>query len=246
MNHSGNEDFQMYFSRVRPAYHLLFNIAHAVTGNAAQAEYCLQSALLDCWKGGESSHRGLRDALKRSVIRYALKNAAHDASDWDALRTTADEPDAVRRLIAQENIETRRILALKHGCGLSCGQIARLAGIEASRVRQLTDRFEARTRRKLNPAERRKYDILIHQAVRSCFMEASPLAPEMNSVFRSFQADAADITKPSKLPMRIVKWVFALLLAVICIAAFWLTAVLIQQPVLETPVQQIEEAEILE
>lgn len=237
MNHPDNEDIQLYLSRVRPAYHQLFNIAHAVTGSAAQAEYCLQFALLDCWQGGENSHRGLRDALKRAVIRCALKNSGADAPDWDAMHTQDTDPDTTRRLIAQESIETRRILALKYGCGLSYGRIAKLTDIEAARVRQITDRFEARTRRKLEPSEHRKYDVLIQRAIRSYFAEAGALAPEMNSVFRSFQADAADIAKPSKLPMRIVKWFFAALLAIICIAAFWITAILIQQPVLEEPAQ---------
>ena len=242
MNHPDHEDIQLDLSRVRPTYHQLFNIAHAVTGSAAQAEYCLQFALLDCWQGGENSHRGLRDALKRAVIRCALKNGSSDANDWDAMRTGDEDPDTTRRLIAQEGAEIRRILALKYGCGLSYGRIGKLADIEAARVRQIIDRFEARTRRKLEPSERRKYDVLIQRAIRSYFAEASLLAPDMNSVFRSFQADAADISKPSKLPMRIVKWFFAALLAVICIAAFWLTAVLLQQPVLEeNPQAEISE-----
>ena len=246
MNYTGNEDFQLYFGRVRPVYHQLFNMAHAITGNAAQAEYCLQYALLDCWKGGESSHRGLRDALKRSVVRAAVKNTVADAADWDALQASLDDPDALRRMIAQENIETRRILALKYGCGLGSARIAKLTGVETARVKLIIDRFEARTRRKLNPSERRKYDVLIHRSIRSFFAEASPLAPEINSVFRVFQADAADISKPGKLPKRIVKWIFAFLLAAICIVVFWLIAVLIQQPVLEEPAPQTEIAEILE
>ena len=245
MNYPGNEDFQLYFGRIRPVYHQLFNMAHAITGNAAQAEYCLQYALLDCWKGGESSHRGLRDALKRSVVRAALKNAQSDAPDWDALQTTADDPDQIRRLISPESTEVRRILALKHGCGLSSARIARLMGTDTARVRQIIDRFEARIRRRLDRSARRKYDVLIHHAVRSYFVEASPLTPEMNSVFRVFQADAADVAKPGKLPARIVKWVLAAVLAAICIAAFWLAAVLIQPPVLEEA-PQIEIAETLE
>ena len=245
MNHPGNEDFQLYFGRIRPVYHQLFNMAHAITGSASRAEYCLQYALLDCWEGGENSHRGLRDALKRSVVRAALKNTAEDAPDWDALQTDAEDPDPMRRMIAIESTEVRRILALKHGCGLSSARIAKLTGSDAGRVKQLIDRFEARVRRRLNPSERRKYDILIHHAVRSYFAEASALAPEMNSVFRVFQADAADIKKPGRLPARIAKWVFALILAVICIAAFWFAAVLIQPPVLED-VPQTEIAATLE
>ena len=245
MNYPGNEDFQLYFGRVRPVYHQLFNMAHAITGSAAQAEYCLQYALLDCWETGENNHRGLRDALKRSVVRAAVKNTAPDAQDWDALQTTQEDPDLMRRLIALESAEVRRILALKHGCGLPSARIAKLTGSDAARVRQLIDRFEARVRRRLDASARRKYDILIHQAVRSYFAEASALAPEMNSVFRVFQADAADIKKPGRLPKRIVKWIFALILALICIAAFWFAAVLIQPPVLEdvpqAPVTELSE-----
>ena len=243
MNYTGNEDFQLYFGRVRPVYHQLFNMAHAITGNAAQAEYCLQYALLDCWKGGESSHRGLRDALKRSVVRAAVKNTAMDAADWDALQAPPDDPDALRRMIAQENIETRRILALKYGCGLPLGRIARLMDTDAGCVKQLIERFEARTRRRLEASDRRKYDILLHQSMRSFFAAPSPLAPEMGSVFRSFQADAAGIAKPSRLPMRIAQWVFTALLAIACVVAFWFAAVLIQPPVLEeAPQIAVEES----
>lgn len=233
MNYPDNEDFQLYFSRFRPVYHQLFNIAHAITGSAAKAEYCIQYALLDCWDGGDAGRHGLRDALKRSVIRAALKNCDTDSCDWDGLRASPEEPDALKRMISQEGPEIRRVLALKYGCGLSFGRIARLTGIETSRVKQLIDRFEARTRRRLEPAERRRYDILIHQGMRSFFAEPSPLAPEMGGVFRSFQADAAGIAKPNRLPMRIAQWVFTALLAAACIVAFWFAAVLIQPPVLE-------------
>lgn len=233
MNYQDREEFHFYLGRVKPLYHQLFNTAHALTGNAAQAEYCLQYALLDCWKSGESSRHALRDALKRSLLRAAWKCAASDAPDWDALQAPADDPDAMRRLISQESNETRRVLALKHGCGLSAGRIAKLIELDANRVRQLLDRFEARARRRLTPAERKKYDFLLQRAIRSFFSEPSPLAPEMNGVFRSFQADAAEVAQPGKLPARIVKWFFAALLALICIAAFWLTAVLVQPPVLE-------------
>lgn len=237
MNKLNNEEFLLYLGRVRPMYHRLFHIAHAITGDAAQAEYALQYALLDCWQLGESSHRGLRDALKRSIVRASIKNASFDASDWDGLRTTPEDPEPVRRLISQESTEMRRILALKYGCELSIGQIARLMSLDRAGVRQLLNRFEARLRRRLQPSERRRYDFLIHNSIRSFFAEADTFAPEMNGVFRSFQADAAEVAKPGKLPKRIVKWVFAALLAIICILAFWLTAVLIQPPVLENPAQ---------
>ena len=68
MARSESEDFQLYFSRVRPIYHQLFNLAHAITGNCEQAEYCLQYAMLDCWAAGDASasRHGFREGLRRS------------------------------------------------------------------------------------------------------------------------------------------------------------------------------------
>ena len=73
-----------------------------------------------------------------------------------------------------------------------------------------------------------------------------PQAPEIGSVLRTFQADAASITRPSRLPMRILHAVLALVLALLCILAFWLTAVLMQPAQLEAPTTQpaaLEQAE---
>jgi len=243
MNYPDNEDFQLYYSRFKPLYHQLFNIAHAITGSAANAEYSIQYALLNCWDGGDAGRHGLREALKRSVIRAALKNIDTDACDWDGLHAVQEDPDVLHRMIGQESPEMRRILALKYGCGLPLGRIARLMDTDAGRVKQLIERFEARTRRRLEASDRRKYDILLHQSMRSFFAAPSPLAPEAGSVFRSFQADAAGIAKPSRLPMRIAQWVFTALLAIACIVAFWFAAVLIQPPVLEeAPQIAVEES----
>ena len=59
----------------------------------------------------------------------------------------------------------------------------------------------------------------------------------MGSVFRSFQADAAGKLRPSRLPARVLKIVVSVVLAILCIAAFWFAAVLLQPPVLEEPVE---------
>ena len=82
MVRSDSEDFQIYFNRIRPIYHELFNLAHAVTGSSAQAEYSLQYALLECWCLGSapSSRHGFREALRRATLRAALKNGG-DARD---------------------------------------------------------------------------------------------------------------------------------------------------------------------
>ncbi len=237
MARSEQDDFQLYFSRVRPIYYQLFNLAHAITGNCEQAEYCLQYAMLDCWAAGDASasRHGFREGLRSSAMHAALRLADTEEAefDWDGLNAPEDESDPLLKQVAQEPLDLRRFLALRHGCGLSPRRIAKLTGNDTSRVQAMLRRFEARTRRKLSASDRRRADSMMAQAVRNSMNRPSPLAPEMGSVFRSFQADAATITRPSRLPGRILRAVLTAALALFCIAAFWLVAVLMQPAVLE-------------
>lgn len=232
------EEFQLYFTRIRPIYHQLFNIAHAITGNCDQAEYCLQYAMLDCWSAGDAnaSHHGFREGLRSSVTRSALKCPSETEYDWPGLQTDSESEDPLIKLIAQESKDLQRLLTLRYGCSLSPRRIARIVDWDLNRVQTLLKRFEARTRRRLSTGDRRRFDSLIVRTVRSLLNQPNPLAPEIGSTFRTFQADAASITRPSRLPARILRAVLAVILAIFCVVAFWFTAVLMQPAVLEKPV----------
>lgn len=236
MAHMETEDFQLYFSRIRPIYHSLFNLAYAISGNCEQAEYALQYAMLECWSAGDAhaSRHGFREGLRSSVLRAAMHEIGGEC-DWDELHPDPESPDPLLRAIAQENAETRRLLALRHGCGLSLRRIARVTGMESDRVRTLLRRFELRVRRRLPAGDRRKYDLLIGKAIRNQMHQPSAAAPVMGNVFRTFQADASAVSRPSRLPARILRAILAAVLAVFCIFAFWFTAVMLQPPALETP-----------
>jgi len=245
MAHAETEDFQLYFSRVRPIYHQLFNLAHAITGAREQAEYALQFAMLECWSAGivNASQHGFREGLRNSVMHAAAREAGQGECAWDELRPDPESQNPILRAIAQENAETRRLLALRYGCGLSHRRIVRATGMEADRVHTLLRRFEARTKRRLSPAQRRKFDLLIAQAVRNQMHQPTAAAPAMDQVFRTFQADASAISHPSRLPARLLRIIAGIILAVFCIAAFWFTAVMMQPPVLEEPAAAIVETE---
>lgn len=246
MARSEVEEFQFYFNRIRPIYHQLFNIAHAITGNCDQAEYCLQYAMLDCWSAGDAnaSHHGFREGLRSSVTRAALKCASNGEYDWNGLHTDPESDDPLVKLIAQEPPELQRLLTLRYGCGISPRRIARIVSSDLNRVQTLLRRFEARTRRRLSGGDRRRFDVLVVRTVRSQLNQPNPLAPEMGGTFRTFQADAASITRPNRLPARILRAVLAVILAIFCVAAFWFTAVLMQPAVLEKPAEQVETTEI--
>ena len=249
MARTEQDDFQLYFSRLRPICHQLFNLAHAITGSCEQAEYCLQYAMLDCWASGDASasRHGFREGLRASATKAALRIAGTEdvEFDWDGLTAEDDETDPILLLIAQESPELRRALALRYGCGLSPRRIARRMTVETGRVQTLLKRFEARVRRKLSAADRRRCESLLTQAIRGRMSQPGSLAPDMNSVFRTFQADAASITRPNRLPARILRAVLAAIFALFCIMVFWLAAVLMQPPVMEESAGQeiVTEAE---
>ena len=222
-----------YLNRIRPLYHQLFNLAHAVTGNSGAAEYALQYAMLECWDAQDDGGRGFREALRRSVIRAALKGGDGEY-DWEGI-FCPEEGDALRKMIAAEPVEMQRMLALHCGCRLSPAKIARICDTDARRVKALLKRFELKVKRKL--PEPGRTDRRIDRAVRAGLSSDNGLAPDMGSVFRSFQTDAAGKNRPGRLPGKIFHIAVSVVLAILCILAFWFAAVVMQPPVMEEPTQ---------
>ena len=247
MAHNESEDLQLYLSRVRPLYNRLFSMAHAITGNSETAEYSLQYALMEHWANGFPSRHGFREGLRNSLIHSAMRSAQSDADfDWNALNGSEEESDPIRQLLSQEGLELRRVLVLKYGCGLSLRRIGRIMSLEPKRIQTALSRFEARAKRKLPAELRKRCDGLIHRSISAELNRPSPLAPDIGRVFRTFQADAAALSRPSRLPARILHGIIALLLALICIIGFWLAAVLMQPPVLESPDMPTHAAESMQ
>ena len=240
MQQKDMQALEQYLNRIRPAYHYLFNLAHAVTGSCDAARYSLQYAMLQGWATDEDSAggHGFREALRRLVIRAALKADAGEW-DWEGL-PEGEEGDPLRRLISQEPIEMQRILALHCGCRLTARQIGRICDMDASRISGMLRRFELRMKRRLQSPLHQRMDKRIDRAVRAALHQPCPDAPDMGGVFRSFQADAAAGSRPSRLPVRILQGIVAAVLALLCMLTFWFAAVILQPPVLEENAQIVE------
>ena len=240
MTRSEDNEFQTYYCRVRSIYPYLINLAYAAAGSMEQAQYYVQCALLDVWLNQElsSSRHGLRESLRRSIMRAALRCPADGTPDWDSLKAEDDTSDALLRALTQESTMLRRIMALRYGAHLRNRQIACIMRVETRRVRQMLQRFEVRATRRLPTADQRRYETLMQKRVRALLQVPDPAAPDMNNVFRAFEADAAAAVRPSRLPWRVARGALGVLLTLICMLVFWLATVLVQPAQVEQTAAQ--------
>lgn len=227
------ENFRPFFNRVRPVFVRMFNLAHAITGNSDAAEYCLQSAMLECRDVGGGSSHGFRESLRACVLRTARKTVLGETTgefDWEPLPAVEGSPASA--LIAQENAQTQRMLILKYACSLPPRRIARLCETDLRHVKSTLSRFETRAKRRLSAPTRQSCAARITRAVNEALELPTPAVPDIGSTFRSFQSDAGATPPSSRIPAKIVKGAVLLVFAAVCIAAFWLATVLLQPAVI--------------
>lgn len=234
-----------FYSRVTPAIPELFNMAYAICGSYDLAEYALQYTLVEAWNGethgGMGFREGLRNTLKRIAAREALSNGAGAKEfSWDGLTDGSDDP--ILLLLAGEDDDVRRAIALRYGCNLPLAKGAKLMGIAPARMKELLHRFERTAVRRLPASERRHFEQRLFKAVRRAFGAAGADMPSLGVIYRSFEAEALEVRRPKRLAGRIVKRFMLALLAVLCALLFWLAAVLIQPVPMEEPVQITAEA----
>ena len=234
------EALREYFNRVSYAVPELFNMAYAICGSRELAEFSLQYTLTEGWLGESHGGMGFREGLRNTVRKVAYEEAveANKKSPevtWDGLQEPDSDP--VLHALAREDTDTRRLAALRYGCSLSVGRIARLTNSTAGQVRRDLEQLERNVSRRLPAAQRRKVEALLTRAVRRSFAEPSRDMPSMGAIYRSFEAEATENRRSSHLAARIIRWVIAAVVVVLCMLIFWLAAVLIQGPVLEETIE---------
>ena len=223
-----------WFKRVEPLYPELFNTAHAICGNYSQAENALNGAILEIWsesgEGGMGFREKLRGAVREESMRLSRTDDGSAEFTWPGFSDTDD--DVILRQAAKEDIETQRLLMLRHGIGLSPGRIAAITGVPSSLVRNTVRRFEARCKRSLPVRDRNRCDILLRQTMRRQ-LNARTAIPHPAAVYRAFEAEAAALQAPTHRLSRIIYHIVVLIMAVVCATLFWLFAVLVQPPDLQ-------------
>lgn len=237
------EALRTYYSRVTPMIPELFNMAYAICGNYDLAEYALQYTLMEAWVGESHGGMGFREGLRNTLRRVAVEEALEPRTEtveftWNGLSEDSDDP--VLKILAQESADVRRLVALKYGCGLPVGRIARLADMSTGNVRITIERFERKVSRRLPPQEKRRFDAVIASSVGQQFARQDAAMPSLGAVYRSFVAEAMETKRPSHLAARIVRRVLYVVLVVACALVFWLAAALMQPVNMEAPQAQTE------
>ncbi len=240
---AATDQLRVYFSRVKPVYRELFNMAHAICGNYELAEYAVQRALLTCFfkDGLLKSRVGFRENLRAAVRRASYEQTLlmEDVEiAWDGFREDAIDGakgDPVLEMATLEDVDTRRILMLRHGCGLRPGQIAKIARRTPQQVREILDRFERRLKRRLPARERARADASIVRSARGWLAEQASGVPEAGAVYRGFEAEVMETGGPKRAASRALATVVAGILALFCAAIFWATMVLLHPPQMEVP-----------
>lgn len=248
------DELNLYFQRLRPILRELFGMAHAICGNYEMAEYVLQRAILENYQraGRHRSRVGFHENLRRTVRRLSCQEAVKLSNvgaemTWDGFsedKIDGAGDDFLLHAAAQEEVDVRRMLMLRHGCGLRIAQIARILDVPPRQVSASLDRFERRLRRRLPQKHGTRLDSLLQKAAyRQLTLPTQPM-PEPGVVYRSFEAEASRGNSPRKLFQRATAIAVIVALAVLCAVIFWLAAVLIQPSVADASVLGSTRAEI--
>ena len=237
------DELRTFFTRVRPYYRELFNMAHAVCGNYEVAEYAVQSAMLEVFRRGTPRSRaGLRETLRAQTRSMALEQARliDDAElTWDGFRADAIEGaggDLVLQAASLETLEDRRALLLRYGCGLRARDIALLLDAPAAQVATALTRFTRRLKRRLPPREQPRAERAIARSARAWLERQRAGVPDAGAVYRSMEAELMEAGAPAHRVSRVLGRVVTVVIAIFLAALFWLLMVLIQPPRLEDPV----------
>lgn len=239
------EALHSFFTRITPAIPELFNMAYAICGNYDLAEYVVQYTLMEAWigesRGGIGFREGMRHTLRQVAVEEALEPKETEPEfTWDGLKDESDDP--VLKLLARESLETRRAVALREGCGLPLGRIARVMGISVGRVQEILNRFERSASRKLPASDRAKrFDLRLSKSVHRAFERADAGMPSLGVIYRTFEAEAQETRRPTHLVAKIFRRVLLIVLAAVLALVFWLGAVLIQPQSAQEPAAIVTE-----
>jgi len=229
------DELQEYLERVTPVFRELFGVTHAITDQYDAAEYVLQRVIQ---KGFSVKRRrgklSFREQMKLWTVRMAAEQVkqngrpAEGEGTWNGFDGVNLGGNPFLAEAVREPLLMRRILMMKFGAGLHSYEIAPIVGMDKARVRAYLQQFEARVERKNKGSG--NYEKIARRATMQELKRMEADVPDVTATFRQLQSDLVDPVKPQAVDpvSRAVGMVFLSIGVVLCVAMFWLFAVLME------------------
>lgn len=251
------DEMQEYLERVTSIFRELFGIAHAITDQYDAAEYVLQQVIQRGFSGKRRRGKmSFHEQMKLWTVRMAADHVKQNGrlpegeGTWNGFDGVNLGGNPFLTEAVREPLLMRRILMMKFGAGLHSYEIAPIVGMDKTRVRAYLQQFEARVIRKMR--ETGNYEKMARRAAMQELKRLEADVPDTTATFRQLQADLVEPVRPQKVDpiSRAVGIVFLSIGVLLCVAMFWLFAVLMEKgdsvPLLANPPAVSEEAVIEE
>lgn len=227
------EELELYLEQVTPVFREIFGVAHSITNHYDSAEYVVQRAIQRGFVSRMSRRITFRDHLKQLTVRlaadYVKQNGrpADTEGTWSGFDTVNVQENPFLQEAVSEPLMMRRILMMKFGAGLHSYEIAPLVGLDKARVRGYLQQFEARVERR-NRKKGSSYDKLAKYAALQELNRIDADVPDATATFRQLQADMIDPVRPVREGRlrKLIGMLFMGIAILLCVALFWLFAVL--------------------
>lgn len=227
---------QEYLEQVTPNFRELFGIAHAITDQYDAAEYMVQRAIQRGFNGKRKNRKiTFREQMKLRIVRFAIDHVkqngrpAEGEGTWSGFDGVNVNGNPFLMEAVREPLLMRRILMMKFGAGLHSYEIAPIVGMDKARVRGYLQQFEARVERKMRKSGG-SYEKLARRAALQELRRIDADVPDVTATFRQLQADLIDPVRPVPVkPLSRAVGVFFLGVGILlCVAMFWVFAVLME------------------
>jgi DNA-directed RNA polymerase specialized sigma24 family protein len=218
--------------RVRPLIGGLFNTAHYITGSSESAEVVTREAVMAAYLrlGRLRGRVGFREAILREIRARALRAARRGAAEPDLRPLAAEADSPALQFLAGQPHEIQREAVLKYGCGLNVAEVARATGAPRGRVGADLRRLASRVERALPEGDARvSAERALALELKKHMYREGGAAFDQAAMLRALDQEAEQVKVPRRLMRRVIGGVLTAVAALLCVALFWLLAILTEQ-----------------
>lgn len=230
-----NDGIRTYSERLQPQIRLLYRAAHIIMGNRRMAECVLSNGILRAflnrsdWRERMSFREGVLRELWAEA-REQLRREENSDWDWTGIDAEFHEKHPVISALANEPVDTQRIMMLRYGCALSAKEIGSLTGRTAEQVRSHIACCQVRLERALSGHEpsRKPFERLAARDIRWWMNRENDEPIDVGYFLATFERDAVGAKQPRRIVSQILRGILFTAGALILAVLVWVLVILME------------------